>query len=290
MPRARFAATMPILLAALAPFGAALAEPAPVRLDYALYAGGFHALDLTARLDLGAADYGLQVQARTTGWIGRLFPFVLESRATGRRQAPTPRPSSYRSANRWGDSEVRWVAVAYADDGPPRVRAAPPLGEDDRAVVPASARLGTVDPLSGIFDLLQAEGGGCLGSVPVFDGRRRYDVIGTPMGRRVIPESSYTIHEGPAEACRLRIEPVSGFWRKFNEESRYAGTVRVWTAPVAEDLPPVPVRVEAETGFSAIRVHLTAIHRGDAAALPDTGLDILEEALVLPGDIPQDGR
>ncbi len=180
--------------------------------------------------------------------------------------------------------------MTYADDGPPEVRAVPALGEDDRAVVPASARLGTVDPLSGIFDLLQAEDGGCLGSVPVFDGRRRYDVVGTPMGQRVIPESSYTAYEGPADGCRLRIEPVSGFWRKFDEESRYAGSLRVWTAPVAEDLPPVPVRVEAETGFRAIRVHLTAIHRGDSAALPETGPGILDEALVLPGDLRQDAR
>lgn len=268
-------------------------DGAAVRLDYELYAGGLQAIDLSARLDLEPEGYEFRVQARTDNWIGWLFPFVLESRASGSRHGETPTPERYRTANRWRDNDVRWVALRYSGrDGniSPHVAAEPASAEDDRPVVPTQARAGTVDPLTALLRLLLRGDPACGGEVAVFDGRRRYDLAGQPMGTRTIEASSYTVFDGEAQGCRLTFKPVTGFWNRFDEEKRYPRTVDVWTARVADGLPPVPVRMEADTGFAAIRMHLTGIRRGAAAVLPPSGLEVLEEATLMPQDLPENGR
>jgi hypothetical protein len=252
----------------------------PVGLAYKLYVGGLNALTFDTRVALQDGGYDIRLQARTSGWIGSLWPFVLEGRAGGTRAAGGAlTPERFATANVWGDSGKRWVRMAYPSaDGPPEVTAEPDPAKDDRAVVPAEARAGTRDPISAIYGLILGAGEVCAGTHQIFDGRRRYDVSAENLGDARVPESSYAIYAGAATKCRIRIEKVTGFWEKYESKRRYPDTVDVWLARVAEDLPPLPVRIETDTLVGALRVHLSEITRGPEAQLPDAGLFPLQRA------------
>lgn len=266
--------------------------PPPLGLEYGLFVGGLQALDFSTRVELQATGYDIRFQARTDGFIGRLFPFVIEARSEGARADGRLRPARYATANRWGENGKRWVSMRYAggveagggayggaDDGaPPEVAAQPPSSEDDREVVPEAARRGTVDPVSAVYGLVLDSEDGCSGRRAVFDGRRRYEIVAEDRGRGTVPPSSYAVYEGPARLCRLTIEKVEGFWTKYDMKRRYPDTVDVWLAKVARDLPALPVRLEAETLIGALRAHLTDVRRGGAADLPASGLFPLEAA------------
>ena len=277
-----------LLLAASGPAQAqsgtqpAAGDAAPVGLAYKLYVGGLNALTFDTRVALERGGYDIRLQARTSGWIGSLWPFVLEGRAGGTRDAAGAlRPKRFATANVWGDNGKRWVRMDYpAHDGPPEVTAEPEPSKDDRSVVPAEARSGTRDPISAIYGLILGSGEVCAGTQQIFDGRRRYDVSAENLGAADVPESSYAIYSGAATKCRITVQKVTGFWEKYESKRRYPDKIDVWLAPVVDDLPPLPVRIETDTLVGALRVHLSEITRGANASLPDAGLFPLKRAAV----------
>ncbi len=245
----------------------------PVRLGYTIYAGGLRALALDMRVALDPPRYGVQTQVRATGFLARILSFVLEARTTGMLRADGLVPAHYATANQWRERDIRKVAMRYGGAPVPAVTAIPPARKDDRGRVPEAQRQGTVDPLTGIFDLLLADGGACRGTARIFDGRRRYDISAEPDGREQLAASGYGIYSGPAQVCRLSVETIGGFWNTMDERKRYPDAVRIWLAEAVPGAPPVPVRLQMDTSYAAIVGHLTATHRGDAAELPESRLD-----------------
>jgi hypothetical protein len=250
----------------------------PVRLDYTIYAGGLHALDLSLRAETAQAGYALGLRVHTAGFLSRLLSFRLEAAALGRLNGEGPAPRRYETANRWRQNDVRRVAMRYADGQPPSVTAEPPPEQDDRSVVPQSRRVATLDPLSAIFRLLLTGEGTCGGEVSVFDGRRLYDIRAEPQGQATLKPGGYGVFQGTARVCRLGIETVTGFWNKFEERARYPESLRVWMGKAVPDAPPVPVRLEMKTRFVAVVGHLTGVRRGGEAHLPPSDLAVVESA------------
>src|SRR3546814_17917720 len=130
---------------------------------------------------------------------------------------------------------------------------------EGRHPLPPDAGKGTLDPLSviaGLGELLQA-GGRCEGTFPVFDGRKRYDLIVSDAGERVLEPTSYSIYAGPARGCKLDYKMLGG--HKI-ERSKYVETARdriIWVASPAEGAPPIPVRLAIETDYGNPMSHLT---------------------------------
>ncbi|WP_027287957.1 DUF3108 domain-containing protein [Rhodovibrio salinarum] len=251
----------------------------PVGLAYKLYVGGLNALSFDTRIALDTGGYDIRLQARTSGWIGSLWPFVLEGRSEGTRVRGALTPERFATANLWGDNGKRWVRMTYpSPNAPPEVNAEPAPTADDRAVVPVSARAGTRDPISAIYGLILGQGEICSGEHRIFDGRRRYDISAERLGSAQVPESSYAVYSGTAVKCRLSVKKVTGFWEKYESKSRYPDTVDVWLARITDDLPPLPVRIQTNTRVGELRVHLTGVTRGPATELPDAGLFPLQRA------------
>lgn len=260
-------------------------EAGPLRLDYALYAGGLRALEFATRVEMDEGGYDLRFQARAAGWVETFFSFALESRALGERTDAGLSPRAFRSAARWNGGDLRWVRLDYAAGADmPRTTAVPPPNADDRARVPDSARRDTVDPLSGLYGLLLGTGDDarCGGAARVFDGRRRFDVTARDRGEARI-DGGYTVYSGPARVCMVRVERAAGFWNDARRRERYPAEIRVFLARVVAGAPPLPVRLEADTDWLALRLHLTRVHTGPAAELPATDLP------ALPHDASIDG-
>ncbi len=228
-----------------------------LKLAYDVYTGGVHVIVLDVGMNYGADDYNLTVAAETRGFIGWMFPWQSKITSHGLFDSAQALPSLYRTDSLFRGSN-RLVEIDYAKPGL-KIRIEPPPDDDERDRVGEDMRRGTLDPLSGIFAAIRAiaDGGGCDRTVPVFDGRRRYDFVVDRGSREKLAASSYSSFAGDALLCHFRMERRAGFWRQER-----AGEVRgledglVWLAPVAGGTLPVPVRVQAISAFGSAFMHL----------------------------------
>jgi hypothetical protein len=267
LPSFRRAPWAPAVLlgAALAVAGPARAEP--VSASYQVYFGGMHVLDAKAAWERGAGGYRLAAEAEAQGFLGWLNPWKGTTESRGALLGGKVVPSHHLN---WGtdddsDEGARLVELSYDADGDVVDTLVQPEQDwEDRHPLPADAGKGTLDPLSviaGISELLQA-GGRCEGSFAVFDGRKRYDLVVSDAGERMLEPTTYSIYAGPARGCKLAYRMLGG--HKI-ERNKYVETARervVWVARPAEGAPLIPVRLEIETAYGTVMGHLTGFARG----------------------------
>lgn len=251
----------------LLPLAAAKASAEPVKATYRVFVGGITALDVEAMLEVTGDRYRIEVSAVTGGAIGRLFSWRTDSLTNGYVRGDDLRPASHRQTSQLR-GEPRNVTLTYGPQGDVDASVTPPPEKDDREPVPPALQRGTLDPLSAVLDLLFAVGAsqGCDRSLPVFDGRRRYDMVFSEVGRRIVDPSRYSVFAGVAQQCRVTYKPVAGygrsspagrFWQRSSPADR--PPVDLWLAPVAAGYPPLPVRLETDSDFGSVVVHLTGV-------------------------------
>jgi Protein of unknown function (DUF3108) len=234
----------------------------PVRLGYAIYAGGFHVLDATIVLDLGREGYTVEVNAQTQGMLGTFFPWQTLARSDGRMNAGEAEPRTHRQTGTWRGKD-RAVNLYYDGSGSVLAEVRPPDDPAEREPVPPEMVPGTTDPLSAVLSVAGAVavGRGCSETVPVFDGRRRYDLTFREMGSRNLAPSKYSVFSGAAVQCQVTSKVLAGNWKKesgFASDDEKRKPVALMLARVVEGMPPVPVRLEGESRFGEVIMHLTS--------------------------------
>ena len=151
----------------------------------------------------------------------------------------------------------------WDEEGGLAARVEPAAEEEGREPVPPALLAGALDPLSAVVGELARPGaaGACTGSVPVYDGRRRYDLTFRQAGRRMLGDSGYSAYAGEAVVCEVGVELLAGRSREDRNDGRARPRPpsRVMLAPVVEGLPPLPVRIEAEGRLGPLVLHLDRI-------------------------------
>ncbi len=261
-------ATVAACLLLAAGRGIRAAETSSVALDYELWAGGLHALTFETKLTSKAPLYQVDLAVRTEGVIGRMFPFTMQARTLGEKKLDGLRPQRFGSRARWKGNDRR-VTLRYGADGSLTTEVVPPPEDDNRDPVPQAQRRGTLDPMSAILAMIEAtsQTGQCSARIPVFDGRRRYDMVLRHIGPAEIKPTSYSVYAGPVTECRAGFERVAGFWNNRRFQECRLNEVRVFIAPVLDGAPPVPVRVEAKNDYLAVRAHLVNARFEPSAAI-----------------------
>lgn len=268
------AALLAGLCAALAGLFSLPAQAQRWQLDYRVHVGGVAVLDARAELTLTEDRYSVQVNAATDGFLGRLFPWETQSLSVGTLRSDGVAPIRHTQSGVLRGSP-RTVTLDYAPDGSVRTQVSPPPEAEDRDPVPDELTRQTRDPLSGVLDMLLAglHGEGCQPTVPIYDGRRRYDMLFTDRGMTMVGASRHSIFSGAARQCRVSHKPIAGyerstrqpFWQRGgNREER--PPVDLWIAPVEGGGLPLPVRLETDSGFGGVVVHLTAARKTDRTA------------------------
>ena len=203
MTAARLLCLLPPLLLAASP-----AAAGHLHLRYTVYFGYLPALEATAdiRMDAGRYDVGATVAPQP--WIAWALPWTARSWSTGRRAGDGAlRPERHRATATWG-SRVRTTNLDFDEAGGIQMALEPPGLEEGREPVPEASRTGALDPVSGVMALVETvdAGGGCAASVPVFDGRRRFDMRAERLANAVMPSSYYSAYAGPVTVCRVRFQ------------------------------------------------------------------------------------
>ena len=267
-----------LLLAFLAVF---LAPAAPLRADdlaalqsapeftvhYELYTGGLRTLGIDAKAQLEADRYALTADIHSLGFLNWLFSYHARHQAGGHLIEGGIRPDLYANSGVWNGGS-RSVTLSYGSTGPLTVEALPPATTDEREPVPTDLWAHTVDPLSLVLAVnRQADAEApCSVTVPVFDGRRRYNLHLTPLGAERLQANSYSFFAGEALRCRVVWERLAGESHKPEWQAKRPPLTTVWLARFGKRRLWLPVRLETESGFGHVVGHMTQV--GAASASP----------------------
>ena len=271
------AGALALLLGFLTMAPARAEAPAGVAASYDLYVSGLRIASAVAYIQMSDEDYQVTVTAEPRGVL-RIFgtwSFTAEAEGTmntvpaadGEAEITEPAPEVFSVVNtRPGESKTR--TVTFNPDGTVSVEMDP---FEDGDPVPEELQRGTVDPVTAVVDVLSAVAGGqsCGAELPVFDGRRRFDVRVNSLGGRDLAPSDYSAFSGRAVRCRIRLQPVAGafqdgdsdaFWRRdITPEEQRRRALDIYLAAPTEGGPVVPVRVEGRSLRGLVFLHLSGI-------------------------------
>jgi hypothetical protein len=251
------------------------AGPAPTRLDidYRFYFGGLDLFQMDVAAEMAPDSYRLDTFMRTQGVADTFIRSEIRSNVEGRIDAGAPHPVRF-SSSYDGTFGPRSVRMVYDGGGPAEVEAQPADPADDREAVPDDMRRGTVDPLtasliSAIAQSAEVSGAAtsgppkCPGTIPIFDGRRRYDISFTYEGEDELATSNEAAYSGPATICRLETKRIAGFSRSWERQEAKdpPPPPKLWLARVGPEGLVLPVRLVAKTRWGTAVAHLERLDR-----------------------------
>ncbi len=232
-------------------------SPKQLTLNYQIFVGGFETGRVELTVSRNNSEYIMTSQVRSMGLIDALIGFRSKARTNGHVRQDAVWPGAHSADNLWmGDK--RHVRINYGAEGPKQVQVAPLPEDDDREPVPPALRLGTLDALSAALAMSRLasedESSRCSGSLPVFDGRRRYNIRSRGIGPDVLKGR---VFNGKAYKCEVELERIAGHsespWlpRQENEGGD------IWFAKLSRDWPAIPVRFETDIGMGSVVIHIT---------------------------------
>ncbi|MBM3558656.1 MAG: DUF3108 domain-containing protein [Alphaproteobacteria bacterium] len=265
-------------LACLGLAGAALADDvaavppggAQYDLTYKIYAGGINGVTFDIQVVLPAPGkdgvYATRVRAATQGVVALFAPWRLDTVSEGQREDGTLRARRFRNADTWRD-RTRTVEIDFPGAGRPVVTMEPPNTETDRPPISDAQLDGALDPISALSRLMLDAGHGCPDRTAVYDGRRRYDMLVEPLGRRDYKASAQNSFTGSAIGCRLTFERVAGFKSGEGRRGLQGTAAEVWLGQALDGEVPLPVRLELDTGWGTMLGHLVQVRAADGTIL-----------------------
>lgn len=231
-----------------------LAENATIRAAYQVRLG---------KINLGEFQLTTTIQGtayRTTGvgnfsiLEGLLYRWKGTTASTGRVTAAGIQPAQY-LLNYRGGKAVERVRMSFSKgtvtelDLVPRKEPKP-----DAVPITAKQLQNSLDPMSAAFLFARSTDTSgdlsvCRQSVPVFDGRTRFDIKLSPKRRVQIPKGGP--YSGPAVVCKAKYVPISGH-RPANDGVRMLSTteeIELWLVPMAGTGLYVPYQVSIPTSI-----------------------------------------
>jgi hypothetical protein len=251
----KFSTIPAICLSGLLAFGGQSAIAKSIDLKYRIFVGGLETGEVKLFINHGKDTYHVKSEIRSLGLVDVLIKFRSNSFSRGRITNNIVSPLRHEAHNMWR-GDPRSVVMSYNEKGPDMVEVAPSPKDDDRLPVKDEMKLATVDALSAaLVTSLSAlsEENRCNKSVPIFDGRRRYNIHIKGETEQVVEGPVFS---GDAYRCKLVIERIAGHsnspWMPQSDDE----SGNVWFARLAPAWTPIPVRFEADIGMGSVVIHL----------------------------------
>jgi len=273
LPSRRWA--FPVVLAMLAS-PAIAADKIAMRVEV-FGMGGMHVATDRTTIEVNGNSYAISGDLKTGGLAGMFQDFQSHATARGRLTATGAQPEAYSgdvrrdSGERHDKVDFRAGAVAAGSStGPAKSPGKSSVGEVSAAPATSAAPpRDAVDPLTAYFlvERRLGTGGDCAISIPVFDGRHRYNLQFTDAGEQTLSASGGQHYSGPAKACKMSREKVEGYPTDKLEMPK-RGTI--WYARLAPGDLMLPVKLEMVTDIGSVTGHLAELHgRGADLKFPN---------------------
>jgi hypothetical protein len=253
------AAALAGLLGGQFPAGEASAEsslitPSRFTAVYRVDIGSFNLGNFTLTTTFRGEDYQMRGEGRFSVLQGLIYEWHGITASTGRVTSAGPEPAMY--AFNYSDSGKKIERLRITFDGRsvtgvsiiPR---SPPL---PRTVPVRSEQLeGVLDPMSAFLTAKSDNPNGdlnvCNHTLPVFDGRQRYDLVVTPKRLTYVQRTTPTGYGGPAVVCAVKFIPIAGH-QPDNPGIRLMAAsddIEVWLIPVRGSTMYMPYRIVLPT-------------------------------------------
>jgi len=243
----------------------AVAAEKETDLYYSVYLGGLYLGSIETEVRQGEGSYKIESAANTN----EAFNWVINWFARGETEGFVdlgkffPRQHQHKSA--W-NKNVRTVTLDYAKSGEVRVQktSTRPEPEKKYTSIDPDSLVNSIDPMTAILTMSNRldRGEGCDAQLPVFDGHRRYDVQLTEKPAKYFKSSRYSVFEGRAVGCKIEIVKKGGFPVDQDHQRNADQELVIWAGSPIDGGHIVPVRMQVETQFGAMELHLDRYREG----------------------------
>jgi hypothetical protein len=226
--------------------GIALPDDQSIDVTYNGYFLGLRVMKVVIDIDKADGTYEADAGLRTAGLAGFFKEVEINATAQGQNTDAGVSPIGYEHRNA-KSKKNRVIRINFDDQGIASPYIHPPFGSLGDPAPTTKDLTGAFDPLSTLV-ALSTRSAGCGRTVPVFDGKQRYDLRFTEGEATLVSTRGY---RGAAIKCEVYYTPVSGF---DPEDLADAGVYKkpfvIWL-PDDPSVPPVPVRIKGDvSGFS----------------------------------------
>jgi hypothetical protein len=252
------------LLLCLMPYGAQAAGPDRYTFGYLVQFVGMFDLKMEGSIELTPDRYVINMDLRTEGLADSLTRYRMTARSEGTHASPiTAVAHESKVSSRFIDprtAQVRWDASGIA-----HAEMVPPPKKDGRAPVLPEMTRGAIDPLSALLAaiLRPSAAEACGAPIPVFDGRRRYDLYPKPTGMAKIEPRTAGAFAGEALHCVLYVDRIAGYSSKYDTSVRGPDEpgFEVWFAqrPGVDIL--LPAKIYADTRYGEVIAMLARLEK-----------------------------
>ncbi len=207
------------------------------------------------------AEDTYQASARfTAAGLAALFTDAdIEAGVSGYRDGPQLNPWRYSHFNH-ASSKNRTVGIDFPE-GVATPNISPPFGNMGEPPATDAERAGARDPLTTLLSVglgsVATETSQCDGTLPVFDGRARYNLRFEDGGSKRVRTRAWS---GEALICHAYYEPISGYEAdEFPSEDVISEPISLWLAPVNGGEMYVPVKIRTNAGFGGATITARSI-------------------------------
>lgn len=248
MPLSRIAPSLAVLVLAVP----AAAQAEGLALRYDVFAGGTFAVAMEAELEIAPTAYRLGAALELGGMYAIVSDWDMQTTVSGAIAGNSLLPILFHKQSEGGE---RWAEIGYDGGAIAGARGNPSPDAEDTSAVSAGTKAAAIDPLSAVVGVVHQvrQTGSCAGASVVYDGKSYFQVTSADLGAGTAPASRYGAYSGPALLCRVTIDD-GVLYGRTDDDPRVAD---IWLAQPVPGSLYVPVRIETESRYGAVRVHLT---------------------------------
>jgi len=237
----------------------AAAAEKTTELQHSVYVGGLFLGNINTEIEQDRGRYRIESTAVTSKTFDWAFRWMARGTSIGSMNADKFAPVVHSHESAW-NGNTRSAVMNYSDAGTVKVETTATKTADPNKFTPIDpdSLTNSMDPMSAILlitNRLEA-GQGCNAEVPVFDGRRRYDVKLTEKAEKSFNPSPYSVFKGKAIGCKIEVVKKGGFKKEPDNFNRIDQELVIWAAAPYEGARIVPVRMQVDTDFGRMELHL----------------------------------
>jgi len=237
-----------------------------------LYVGGVTLGKVDLNTTIRGDQYHSVSNLQTSGIANAFWQSEIQATSNGTVAAKSVEPGLYDSYYTGHADKKQEVSLTY-ENGAIRLYADPTYPLTGYEVPPAQQK-GTLDPLSAITFFISGVGttadNPCGVLLPVFDGRRRYDVE-----FKKVKDTSVAldngVYKGPAVLCEMKYRQISGYKPRVLKDAAKFPLIQAWITTLPGSTGRryvVPLRVWASTDYGVIAAVATTLKIDGAPPKP----------------------
>ena len=231
--------------------------------NYTFYFGGFTILQANTTIEFELKRYKVVSESKTDGLLNLFFEWSGHATSEGKFIEGRLVPRLHQNVGKRAGN-VRKTFLSYESSGQlisSEIHPPPDLSEV--FPIPRGLVKETIDPLTAVVQINRRleRGMGCSAKLPVFDGRRRYDLTIVDRGETTLKQTPFSVFQGKALVCKININMLGGHKREKSKYAATSGEKLVYIGRPLKDGPILPVGLKIETAFGTLTGRLVSIKK-----------------------------